>query len=408
MPFLACVCILGTMSTSEEWSPSKVLGAISRPAELAQNARELTNWFGGEKELTEGSTPKIEGLTVAFAVKGTSNSTSAIVVSDQLVRNVATKFLPGKGVVSEGKPFELKLVRVGNDGLFVGATKLSEGDGFSFHYAIDGHQIGNSKNLEVYTVPPEASLMPGVDPGNLEQQPRLTSKVFGGTWHDWWVWTPKGFDPSKESNLAVFQDGQWSHNYAPVYFANMCFKGDLPQTVVVFVTPGTFTDGKSDRSREYDTLSDTYARFLLEELLPPIESKFKITQDPMRRCVAGLSSGGICAFTVAWNRPDKFGLVMSWIGSFTNIASGESRRDGGHNYPALIRKSDPRPIRVFLQDGANDLDNIHGNWPLANREMESALKFKKYDVYAVFGNGFHSDAMGRATMANALRWLFPK
>ncbi|MBS1723884.1 MAG: esterase family protein [Armatimonadetes bacterium] len=259
---------------------------------------------------------------------------------------------------------------------------------------------------ENYPVPKEAVEQPGVPKGRMEQQPRLTSQVFGGTWHDWWVYTSANLDPAKESNLVVFQDGQWSHSYAPVFFDNLVAQGDLPQTVAVFVTPGTFTDGKSDRSREYDTLSDAYSRFLLDELLPLVEAKYKITHDPMRRCAAGLSSGGICSFTVAWHRPDKFGLVMSWIGSFTNIASGESKREGGHNYPALIRKTEKKLIRVFLQDGENDLDNEHGNWWLSNQQMAKALQFKGYELMTVWGKGGHSDKQGRAVMADALRWLF--
>jgi enterochelin esterase-like enzyme len=120
----------------------------------------------------------------------------------------------------------------------------------------------------------------------------------------------------------------------------------------------------------------------------------------------GSSSGGICAWTVAWERPDEFRKVLSWVGSFTNIASGKSRREGGHNYEALIRKTPKKPIRVFLQDGANDLDNANGNWPLANQQMAKALEFAHYDYQLVFGNGFHSNRHGRAILADSLRWLW--
>ena len=116
---------------------------------------------------------------------------------------------------------------------------------------------------------------------------------------------------------------------------------------------------------EYDTLSDQYAKFLLNDLLPEVQKKYNITEDPMGRSACGISSGGICAWTVAWERPDQFRKVISYIGSFTNIR-------GGHNYPAIIRKTEKKPIRVFLQEGENDLDNLHGNWPLANRQMAAA------------------------------------
>jgi enterochelin esterase family protein len=137
-------------------------------------------------------------------------------------------------------------------------------------------------------------------------------------------------------------------------------------------------------------LSDQYVRFLLEEILPQVEKTVKLRHDPASHAIAGISSGGICAFTAAWERPDQFSKVLSWVGSFTNIASGPTLREGGHNYPALIRKTPPKAIRVFLQDGSNDLDNEHGNWPLANQQM-AALAFKKYDFKFELGQGFHSD-----------------
>jgi enterochelin esterase family protein len=180
----------------------------------------------------------------------------------------------------------------------------------------------------------------------------------------------------------------------------------MPVTVGIFLNPGHFSGNQSNRSFEYDTLSDQYSKFLLEEILPEVEKTIKLKHDANSRAIAGASSGGICAFTAAWERADQFSKVMSWVGSFTNIAHGPSMREGGHNYPALIRLVDKRPIRVFLQDGSNDLDNTFGNWPLANQTMAAALKFKGYDYQFVFGHGFHSDAHGRAILSEALRWLW--
>jgi enterochelin esterase family protein len=91
--------------------------------------------------------------------------------------------------------------------------------------------------------------------------------------------------------------------------------------------------------------------------------------------------------------------VLSQIGSFTNIR-------GGHVYPALIRKTERKPIRVFLQDGSNDLNNLHGNWPLANQEMASALAFMGYDFKFEFGEGAHSGKHGGAILPDSLRWLW--
>jgi enterochelin esterase family protein len=204
----------------------------------------------------------------------------------------------------------------------------------------------------------------------------------------------------------VFQDGQSARNYVPVVFDNLIAKGEMPVTVGVFLAPGVRADGKPNRSFEYDTLSDQYARFLLEEILPEVGKTVKLRQDAASRAIGGISSGGICAFTVAWQRPDQFSKVLSWVGSFVNIASGSTLREGGHNYAALIRKTPRKPIRVFLQDGANDLDNQHGNWPLANQEMAKALAFAGYDYTFEYGQGFHSDRHGRAILPDSLRWLW--
>src|SRR4029453_3806032 len=113
--------------------------------------------------------------------------------------------------------------------------------------------------------------------------------------------------------------------------------------------PGLFEGGRANRSFEYDTLSDQYARFLLEEILPEAEKSGKLRHDAASRAIAGAGGGGICAFTVAWERPNEFSKVVSWIGSFTNIASGKTVREGGHNYEARIRKTPKNPSRWFRQ-----------------------------------------------------------
>lgn len=386
--------MMATGNSGQGISVQQVLTADRNRSIEALSESDLTKWFGGEQKLDAGADAKVDGLSVSFGIRAPEGAKEAVVRS----------ILPG---------YTHRLARVGTGRLFAGADSLPEGEGFRWAYFVDGRQVGSPRELEVYTFPPESRPDPRVPTGKLEQQPRLTSQLLGGTWHDWWLYTPANFDPAKESNLVVFQDGQWSHNYAPVYFDHLIAKGDLPQTVVIFVTPGTFPDGRSDRSREYDSLGELYVRFLLEEVLPPVEAKMKLTQDPMRRCVAGLSSGGICSFTCAWERPEKFGLVMSWIGSFTNLQGGPTGTAGGNTYPAIIRKlrgwdrkGEPKPIRVYLQEGSNDLDNAAGNWPLANQDMARALEYGGYDFKFVYGKGFHSDKHGRAEMVNALKWLF--
>jgi enterochelin esterase family protein len=236
---------------------------------------------------------------------------------------------------------------------------------------------------------------------------RFESKIFPGTVREYWIYVPKQYDGKTPACLMVFQDGgsYLSTNgqfRATIVFDNLIAKKEMPVTIGIFINPGEVPPGekpRSNRSYEYDSMGDLYARFLSEEFLPPIESKYKITRDANGRAIGGISSGGICAWTVAWERPDLFGKVLSSVGSFTNIR-------GGNDYPALIRKSPKKPIRVFLQDGENDLDNLHGNWPLSNQEMAAALKFKGYDYKFEFGDGGHNGKHGGAILPESLRWLW--
>lgn len=254
----------------------------------------------------------------------------------------------------------------------------------------------------------------GVPQGTVTEHEWLESKIFSGTKRRYSVYVPKQYDESKPAALMVFQDG---HAYASetgeyratVVMDNLIHRKELPITIGVFVDPGHKKDTlpekrgwrptPENRSFEYDTLSDDYAKFLLDEILPEVKKKYNITDDPNGRAICGASSGGICAFTVAWERPDKFGKVLSHIGSFTNIRHGDQ-------YPGIIRKTEKKPIRVYLQDGENDLDNEHGNWPLGNKQMYAALKFKDYDVKLDWGEGAHNGNHAGSIFPDAMRWLW--
>jgi enterochelin esterase family protein len=174
----------------------------------------------------------------------------------------------------------------------------------------------------------------------------------------------------------------------------------------VFINPGHIgvvdpdNPNRSDnRSYEYDSLSEQYARFLIEEMIPEVAKTYNLADDPKMQAIGGMSSGGICAFTAAWQRPDYFHKVLSHVGSFTDIR-------GGHVYPTLIRKSSKRDIRVFLQDGSNDLNDSRGNWWLSNLQMESALAFRDYDYKFVGGTGGHNGEHGGAILPESLGWLW--
>ncbi len=256
-----------------------------------------------------------------------------------------------------------------------------------------------------YKLGPDSQFKADVPHGRVERFQFTNSTVFPGTVRDGGVYVPAQFDPSKPAALMVFQDGMgylrtngdWR---VPLVFDNLIAANEMPVTIAIFLNPGSRA-GQSNRSFEYDSLGDAYAKFLINEAIPFVTNKFSlaITDDPELRAACGSSSGGICAFTVAWERPDQFRKVLSTIGSFTNIR-------GGHNYPALIRKTERKPIRVFLQDGSNDLNNLHGDWPLANQEMASALRFMGYDHRFVLGDGSHNGRHGGAILPDALRWLW--
>jgi enterochelin esterase-like enzyme len=265
------------------------------------------------------------------------------------------------------------------------------------------------KPAEEYPLGPDSLKQEGVPTGKVTKHQWNTSKIYEGTKRDYWIYVPAQYDGSQPACVTVFQDGQGyvsedGHSRVPTVFDNLIHKKAMPVTIGIFINPGVFpsVDGKkprSNRSFEYDSLGDTYARFLLDEILPEVGKQYKLTDKAEGRAIAGISSGGICAFTVAWERPDAFSKVISYVGSFTNIR-------GGHVYHALIRKTEKKPIRIFLQDGEKDLDNLHGNWPLANREMAAALKFSGYDYRFEMGTEGHNAKHGAAILPEMLRWTW--
>ena len=280
--------------------------------------------------------------------------------------------------------------------------------------------IAGSANSVAADDDPEAAYVFGDDsmqhadvPQGVMHKGLWTSRVFEGTIREYSVYVPAQYDHGRPTCLMVFQDG---HAYAdrsgqfrvPVVMDNLSHKGELPVIISVFINPGHKGEvvpenpwRPNNRSFEYDTLSDQYSRFVVEELLPFLSKEYElnISSDPLDRAIGGISSGGICAFTAAWEHPEWFSKVLSHVGSFTNIR-------GGHNYEAMIRKTDRKPIRVFLQDGSNDLNNEHGNWWLANLQMESSLAFKGYDFKFVGGTGKHSGKHGGAILPESLKWLW--
>ncbi len=254
-----------------------------------------------------------------------------------------------------------------------------------------------------YVPGPDSKPQAGVPKGEVTKYTFDESRIFPGTTREYWVYVPKQYDPAKPVCLMVFQDGiQYN---APVVFDNLIQRGEIPVTIGVFVmhgrvvAPSTNSLDRFNRSYEYDGLGDNYARFLIEELLPEVTKKYNLSKNPDDHAIAGASSGAIAAFTAAWERPDYFRRVFSSVGTYVGLR-------GGNNYPTLIRKTEPKPLRIFLQDGSNDLNIYGGDWFLANQEMLSALQFSGYEVTNVWGDGGHNGKHATAVFPDGLRWLW--
>jgi enterochelin esterase-like enzyme len=262
-----------------------------------------------------------------------------------------------------------------------------------------------------YQLGSDSQIQPGVPQGEIREITLPPSKVYPGYSHRAWLYIPAQYLGQAPIALMVFQDGgtfvardgAWR---VPTVLDNLIGRKELPIMAAIFVDPGhtAHDDGLAaeQRSLEYDSLSARYAQFLLTEVLPEARQSVRITDDPEGRGIAGLSSGGICAFTVAWQRPDAFSKVFSAIGSFVDIR-------GGGAYPELIRQTNMKPLRVFLQDGARD--GLPGqfaglDWPGANRAMARAFSFKGYDYQLVMGRGTHNPKHGASIFPAAMRWLW--
>jgi sugar lactone lactonase YvrE/enterochelin esterase-like enzyme len=249
-----------------------------------------------------------------------------------------------------------------------------------------------------------------VPKGDVTKHSFAGSRVFPGTVRDYWVYVPRQYDPAKPACVYVNQDAVQFK--APEAFDRLIAAKEIPVLIGVFVTHGRVKAPNADaldrfnRSFEYDGLGDAYARFILEELLPDVEKKtapdgrpIRLSRDGNDRAIGGSSSGAICAFTAAWERPDAFRRVFSAIGTYVGLR-------GGNDYPTLIRKVEPKPLRVFLQDGSNDANIYGGDWWMANQEMQRALAFAGYEVSHAWGEGGHDGKHATEVFPDAMRWLW--
>ncbi|MBS1851343.1 MAG: esterase [Acidobacteria bacterium] len=303
----------------------------------------------------------------------------------------------------------------------------------TFHYLVDGQKFGGSLDLPAFG--PLSYQQPGVPAGILSPKIIHTSKIYDGMKSEYWVYVPAQYDPRVPAALMIFQDGEGyldrngSHPALNV-IDNLITQKKIPVMICVFINPGdisaspgtptyNFVKAYSEkwerslkdsmRSTLYDTVSDRYVRFVRDEILAEVGAKYNLRKDAYSHAITGLSSGGICSFNAAWQMPDVFSRVITWIGSFTSIQWREDPAvlDGGQDYPEKVLRGPKRNIRVWLQDGAEDLENErYGDWPLANLRMANALKMREYDFHFSFGKGTHNPAHGAAEFPQEMIWLW--
>ena len=275
-----------------------------------------------------------------------------------------------------------------------------------------------------YQLGPDSFPREGVAKGEVRGPFTLPSQAYPGTQHTYWVYVPAQYDPAVPASLMIFNDGQAFKNpvegdlRVPTVFDNLIDRREIPVMLAVFINPGRtpeqpeptpqeWGDRTTNRPTEYNSLDDRYARVIVDELMPALTKEFNISKDPERRGIGGASSGAIAAFTVAWERPNEFRKVLSLIGSFTNLR-------GGHAYADIVRKSEKKPIRIYLQDGRNDNRGIgrSGNydetrdWFFQNVRLMEALRDKGYDLNYQWGIGRHSQKHGGAIFPDMMRWLW--
>jgi enterochelin esterase-like enzyme len=307
----------------------------------------------------------------------------------------------------------------------------------AFYYVLsgakDGEKFGGRLDLPAFG--PLSYQQSGIPAGTLSPKLFHTSKIYDGMKSEYWIYVPAQYDSHTPAALMVFQDGEWyldrnGNNPALNVIDNLIAQKKIPVMICVFINPGDIegapgtptynlvkkysdewqrTLKDSMRSTLYDTVSDRYVRFLHSEVLAEVEAKYNIRKDAYSRAITGLSSGGICSFNAAWQMPDQFSRVISWIGSFTSIQWKEDPAvpDGGQDFPEKVLHEPHRNLRVWLQDGSEDLElEKYGSWALANIRLANALKMKGYDFHFNFGKGTHNSGQGAAEFPEEMVWLW--
>lgn len=305
----------------------------------------------------------------------------------------------------------LPMAHIEGSSFWLRLEKMRTGVTHSYQYSADGKPVGARADLTGYN--PDSYPKSGIPRGKLSEKRTIVSTIYDGMKADYWFYASPGVDPATPAPLMVWQDGQGliagelSRLRLFTVTENLVHQKLIPPMVHVLIAPGVAPDGKAMRSVLYDTVSDRYTRFLLEEVLPEVEKNYKLRPDGYSRGIGGESSGGICSFTSAWFMPEKFSRVHSTIGSYASIQwQPQEKLDGGNLYPFYVRKQPKRNIRVWMSDGADDLENDHGSWPLQNIQLANSLKMKEYDFHFRFGQAAHNSSQAALDLPESLTWLW--
>lgn len=308
------------------------------------------------------------------------------------------------------------LSRITGSNLSYRLVKMRTGVTHSYQFLNEGKPLGARRDVAGYN--PDSYPKPGVPKGTLSEKKVITSKLYPGATADYWIYASPGVDPVKPSALMVWQDGQGMINgdlsnlRLFTVTENLVAQKLLPPMVHVMISPATVAaqnqpNRRSLRSIQYDTVSDLFGRYLMEEVLPEVEKVYKLRPDGYSRAISGESSGAICAFNVAWFFQDKFSRVHSTIGSYTSIQwRPDDKQDGGNVYPFRIRRDPKKNIRVWMSDGVDDIENQFGSWPLQNLQFANSLKMKGYDFHYRLGDAAHNGSQAALDLPESLAWLW--
>jgi len=405
--FLALCLLASAMAAEKQSAPQLIELAKTNSPGL----RDAINATFDAKDLKEGTAWSGHGPDFIFAIEAASQP--SLVIDN------------GTGIPMQ---------RLAGSDLWYSPARIERvGQLHSFHYVINGASFGGRLDLPAFG--PLSYLQPGVSSGKLSEKIIHTSKIYDGMKSEYWVYVPAQYDPKNPAALMVFQDGGWyidrdGNNPVLNVMDNLIAQKKIPVMISVFINPGDVTDlpgtatyafvkaysdkwhrtlKDSMRSTLYDTVSDRYVRFLRDEIITDVAAKYNLRKDAYSHAITGLSSGGICSFNAAWQMADEFSRVISWIGSFESIQWKEDPNvpDGGQDYPNKILREPKRNIRVWLQDGSEDLEQErYGSWPLANLRMANSLKKKEYDFHFSFGKGTHNSGQGAAEFPEEMMWLW--